>query len=320
MGIPLRVLPGGPMTKLIRAYRLRRLLREDDARIAHAFLIGPSKHTALATLGRGDISFIASIRSGVWERPMAKRVLESWALKRAKMVTVNSTSAIDFVAEYYGVSVDKLRYIPNGVDALAARLPDKPAAREALGLSAEGPVVLGLFRLSPEKELDLFCGVVESVLEGFPGGVCLIAGDGPQREWLDDRVARSPCPDAFRLLGARDDIPTLLAASDVMLMTSRSEGMPNSILEAMSAGLPVVATGVGGIRDLVEEGATGHLCDVGDKTGLVGACRRLLLDSGVRAGMGLRARERAETEFSVERMVEAYQALYETLSDKASKT
>jgi glycosyltransferase involved in cell wall biosynthesis len=313
-GVSVRVLPGGRHTKLARAWRLRKLMREDGVRIAHAFLLGPSTHTAVATLGEGALPFISSIRTGEWLRSPLRKTLERWALSRASVVTVNSTAAIDFISRYYRVPRGDLRFIPNGVESLSELLPGRAAARELLGLPAGGPVILGLFRLSPEKELDLFCRAVESALEGFRDGTCLIAGDGPLRGWLENRVSRSPSPGAFRILGARDDVPTLLSAADMMLMTSRSEGMPNSVLEAMSAGLPVVATAVGGLPDLVEEGKTGHLFEVGDASGIAAACRALLMDPGMRARMGARARARAEAEFSVQRMVKAYRALYGALS------
>jgi glycosyltransferase involved in cell wall biosynthesis len=239
--------------------------------------------------------------------------MERWALRRAAIITVNSTAAIGFLGRYYGQAASKIRYIPNGVDPLSGRLPERNRAREELGLHPTAPVLLGLFRLSPEKELDLFCSVAEAAFENLPDGRCLIAGDGPLREWLRERVSRSSNRELFRLMGPRDDVSLLLAAADALMLTSRSEGMPNSVLEAMSAGLPVVATRVGGLVDLVEEGATGYLRELDDRAGLISACRSLLLDAAARERMGTRAMSRVESEFSVESMVEAYERLYDQL-------
>jgi glycosyltransferase involved in cell wall biosynthesis len=236
--------------------------------------------------------------------------MERWALSRAAMVTVNSTAALGFVASYYGVPSGKMRFVPNGVEPLGDRLPGKREAREQLGLHPTAPVLLGLFRLSPEKELGLFCGVAEAAFEGISEGHCLIAGDGPERARLQERVASSSRPELFSLLGARDDVPRLLAAADMLMITSRSEGMPNSVLEAMSAGLPVVATRVGGLPDIVEQGATGHLREAGDREGLAAACRELLANKEIRTVMGQRAKAAAEQSFSVECMVAAYERIY----------
>jgi len=313
-GLQLRVLPHRNRGKLARALELRRLLRSDGISIAHAFLLGPSLHAALAV--SGSTIFMSSIRTAEWKRPALKRRMERWALNRAAMVTVNSTAALSFVGSYYGVPAGKMRFIPNGVEPLGERLPGRREARQQLGLHPTAPVLLGLFRLSPEKELKLFCDVAETAFEGIPDGQCLIAGDGPERKWLEDRVARSPRQNLFSLLGARDDVPRLLAAADLLMLTSRSEGMPNSVLEAMSAGLPVVATRVGGLPDIVEQGVTGHLREAGDRVGLAAACRELLVDKERRVSMGLRAREAAEQRFSVECMVEAYETIYRELLEE----
>jgi glycosyltransferase involved in cell wall biosynthesis len=312
-GVRLHVLGDGAGGRLGKAFRLRSILRDEDIDIAHAFLLGPSIHAAVATVGRKSPPLITSIRTAAWKRPPVRRLMEGWALKRAAAVTVNSTPAAGFVSGYYGLPAERILFIPNGVEMLRGRMPDRDEARKALDLPPAAPVMLGLFRLSPEKDLDLFCGVVEDALSGTPDGTCLIAGDGPMRQWLEKRVAGSPRTDVFRILGARDDVPALFAASDLLLLTSRTEGMPNSVLEAMSAGLPVVATNVGGLPDLVEDGVTGYLRESGDGNGLAAACAGIIKDRTLAARMGERAAGRAEAEFSVGMMVGRYEAMYEEL-------
>ena len=192
------------------------------------------------------------------------------------------------------------------MESLAGQMPPRAEARKYLNLHTEAQVILGLFRLSPEKELAVFCKTVERAFRDLPSAQCLIAGDGPLREWLKKRINDSPIRAQFRLLGPRDDVPTLLAAADLLLLTSSFEGMPNGVLEAMSAGLPVVATQVGGLGDLVESGKTGHLCAVGDTDSLATSCRDLLLNSERRSAMSQESRSRDEREFSVLKNVNAY--------------
>lgn len=310
-GIPLHILEGRRLAGLERARRLGRLMRAHGVRIAHAFMFGPTLNAAVALRSAGSPVLISSVRSSGFTRPPLRRLLESWALRRARVITVNSTAAIEFTSRYYRVSRSKMQIVPNGVEPLRASLTDRKTARLELGLDERGPVVLGLFRLSPEKNLEMFCRVVEAAYEDLPHGYCLIAGDGPERDRLEKRVASSPRPELFRILGSRDDVPLLLSASDVLLLTSRTEGMPNAVLEAMSAGLPVVATCVGGLTDLVREGETGHLLEPDDATGLTAALRRLLLDGEERRRLGERAECRTAEEFSIERMVKTYESIYE---------
>ena len=198
-----------------------------------------------------------------------------------------------FACRYYDLAAERIRFVPNGVESIGATLPDRAESRRGLGLEHDAAVVLGLFRLSPEKDLETFCAAAERALEGLPGALFLVAGDGPLRGWLERRAAAASRPDLFQVLGPRDDVPRLLAAADVMLMTSLSEGMPNGVLEAMAAGLPVVATAVGGVPDLVEEARTGNLLKPGDADGLAAACRALLDDRATRQAMGACARMRA---------------------------
>lgn len=231
------------------------------------------------------------------------------------MVTVNSTPAIDFTSRYYFLERSKIELIANGMESLAGQMPPRDEARKSLKLLPEAQVILGLFRLSPEKALEVFCRTVEKTFSELPSARCLIAGDGPLREWLKKRILDSPIGAQFRLLGPRDDVPTLLAAADILLLTSTFEGMPNAVLEAMSAGLPVVATQVGGLGDLVVPGKTGYLCPAGDRDKLASACVKLLQDPAHAREMGCRARTRCEERFSVEKMIQAYLDLYRKLQD-----
>lgn len=312
-GVELRVVPARGLSPLARLRLFRSTTRDDRIALLHAFLLGPVVQSALISLGGGAPVFVASNRTGDLGRPVLRRLLESWALNRARVVTVNSTAALRFTRRYYRIGREKLRFIPNGIDPRPAGWPDRGTARSALDLPPDARVVLGLFRLSPEKDLECFCDVAESVLRNDEQGICLVAGDGPLRGWLEERAAASPMAPRMRVLGARDDVPHLLAAADLMLLTSRLEGMPNGVLEAMTAGLPVVATDAGGVPDLLEDGVSGFVRPVGDRQGLIDACRGVLQRPDVARRVGAAARARADAQFSNKAMIDHYRELYRDL-------
>ena len=137
-----------------------------------------------------------------------------------------------------------------------------------------------------------------------------IAGDGPDRPALEAEIDRLGLSDHVELLGTRDDVPELLASSDVFVLSSDSEGLPMSVLEAMAAGLPVIASAVGGVPEAVRDGETGALVPPGDSAALARALRRLVADPALRERLGDAGRRRVEQEFSLERFEREHLELY----------
>jgi L-malate glycosyltransferase len=201
--------------------------------------------------------------------------------------------------------------IRNGVPAPA--LPDRAVARASLGLD-ERPAVLSLTRLEPEKGVDVLLATAEHVRAQGIDARFLVAGEGSQRETAE-AIVRDKGLDAVELLGFRSDIGTLLAAADVFLLTSRWEGLPYTVLEAMAAGLPVIAPAVGGVPEAVEDGVTGFLARPGDVEGFSADVARLCGDADLRASMGAAGRERWAKAFSLDAMLAAFEALYDELVD-----
>lgn len=185
--------------------------------------------------------------------------------------------------------------IPNAVDADA--LP--PAA-----LAGDPPRIVSVGRL---KEPKTFTTLAHALALLEPGSfTAQIVGDGPDRAEVE-----ALAPAGVALLGEREDVPRLLAEADVFVLSSASEGMPMSILEAMAAGLPVVASAVGGVPELL--GDTGVLVPSNDPAALAAALRTVLADRDVRVRLGVAARRRVQLEFSLERFREAHLELYERL-------
>jgi glycosyltransferase involved in cell wall biosynthesis len=178
------------------------------------------------------------------------------------------------------------------------------AARSAL--DGEPPLVLSVTRLKAPKDGVTLAQALARLERGSYRAS--IVGDGPDRPEVEAALG-----DAGELLGERGDVPQLLASADVFVLSSRSEGLPMSILEAMAAGLPVVASAVGGIPELVADGETGLLVPPGDADALAAALQRLVGDPELRRRMGAASAERAEREFSLEAVRAAHVALYDRL-------
>jgi glycosyltransferase involved in cell wall biosynthesis len=180
--------------------------------------------------------------------------------------------------------------IPNAVDVDAI-----PQARR----DGDPPLVVAVGRLAEPKDALTLVRALAAV----PGRAfgALLVGDGPDRPAVEAEVRRLGLRDVLTLTGTRDDVPALLAQADVFALSSRSEGAPLSILEAMAAGLPVVASRVGGVPELVVDGETGLLVPPGDPAALAAALGRLVADAGLRDRLGAAGRQRAQRCFDVRR-------------------
>ncbi len=225
---------------------------------------------------------------------------------RVRWVANTAAGARDY-AEWIGMSVDRIRVVHNALDpaALDADAGDRARTRRELEVPPAAPLLLGVFRLSDEKRPLLWVELVEQVLEQVPGAHAVHAGDGAMEREFADRIRASPAAARIHRLGRREDAHALMAASDVILLASRAEGMPNVLLEAQAVGCVPVATAVGGAPDAVQDGVGGVLRAADDRDGLVRAAAMLLRSSDARATMARAGRERVRREFSVDAMVKA---------------
>jgi glycosyltransferase involved in cell wall biosynthesis len=155
-----------------------------------------------------------------------------------------------------------------------------------------------------------FATLIEAFARLDPNFRAALVGDGPERAAIEAAVRRHGLAERVELLGERADVPALLAESDVFVLSSRSEGLPVSVLEAMAARLPVVATAVGGLPELVVEGQTGYLVSPGDPGALAAALRPLLADRDLRSRLGDAGRARVEERFDLTRFRHAHLDLY----------
>ncbi|MFB6298257.1 MAG: glycosyltransferase family 4 protein [Salinirussus sp.] len=226
-------------------------------------------------------------------------------------VTDRIVTNADAIAEEYlsrGIGeADQYVTIYSGIDTEAFA-----DAEPAADLDPTGPVVLMVARLAEGKGFDVLFDAVERLADREFS--VYVAGDGPLSDALAaDIEARGL--DRVSLLGYREDVPRLLAASDVFVLPSFREGTPRVITEAMASGLPVVATSIAGIPEQVDDGETGLLVPPGDPAALADCIERLLADENRRERMGDRARDRVQR-FSAETMCADLDALYRELLDR----
>jgi glycosyltransferase involved in cell wall biosynthesis len=224
------------------------------------------------------------------------------------------------VADYLkgcGIRQEKIATIVNGIDLdrYGGATPEQVAAtRAALGLAPGTIMCLAVGRLFPQKNYPLLLRAFDAARRRRGDLRLFIAGEGPERATLEALILELDLGGQATLLGRRDDVPNLLRAADLCVMSSHHEGLSLASVEIMAASKPLIATDVEGLKDVVISGRTGMLVPAGDAEALSLQIGRLAADADLRARMGREGRKRAEEVFSLEGMVRAYEALYERLA------
>jgi glycosyltransferase involved in cell wall biosynthesis len=248
-----------------------------------------------------------------WAKSPARRVRVRWLIGRAAIVAAISPGARDVLVDYYRLDAQNVQVIPNGRSAAAFTPADavsRAAARRKLGLPADADVVAVVGALGPEKRVDI---AIEAIAP-LPSVKLVVAGEGPEREALEG-LAGQKAPGRVIFLGLTDRPDTVLAAADVLALSSDSEGVPGVLIEAGLAGLPVVATDVGWVRDVVLPGETGLLVPPG-RPDLFGTA--LLQALHRRADLGAAGRDHCLAEFDMAKVVDQWQRLIEQADTRRS--
>ena len=240
------------------------------------------------------------------------RMVHRVAYRRGvKPVAVAAEVALSFRSTY---GFDPAATIPNGIDVDRMYRPEaRKPWRAAHGFAGSDVLIVSVARLDPQKNT---LGLIEAFARGCAADSrchLLLAGGGSLQEQAKELAARMSISGQVHLLGVRADVPELLSASDLFALASHWEGNPIAVIEAMAAGLPVVATAVGGVPDLVEHDTVGVLTPAGDIEAFAGALRSLVMDAERRQRLAEAARQ-CSRRFSVEGMVSAYTALFERVS------
>lgn len=249
---------------------------------------------------------LGTVRGGGGPRRQHERFL--WWL--AQHIVCNS-EALREVLRGLGVPSDRLSYVPNGVDTDMFRAPVTP-------VSARPPLLLCVARLAGDKDHPTLLRAFARVLERHPDAMLRLVGDGPEEGRLRQWAAAHPAGKRVEFVPGRPDVREEYAQARLFVLSSVREGQPNVLLEAMSCGLPLCATAVGGIPRLISAGENGFLCESGDDAALAGHICRLLDDPSLGDRLGRAGRERVVRDFSFARMVDAHEALFERLARGAA--
>ncbi len=243
--------------------------------------------------------------------------LERWLAKVSDALIAISPAIRGELMNNYGIGREaQYRVVPLGFDLSPFAAVDEAArhqARTELGLPIGVPVVSTVGRLTAIKQHQLFLEVIQRVVSVYPNAIALIAGDGELRSELEGQAAALGIAGHVRFLGWRRDLTTIYGASDVFLLTSRNEGTPVALIEAMATGVPGVSTNVGGVKDVIDSPDVGVLAPLGNAAALADGVNRLLADRALRTRMGALARQRVVDRFGIERLVAEVAALYREL-------
>lgn len=291
---------------------LSRLLAARRPRLVQTFLF----HAGM--LGR-----IAARRAGVEQVVCGIRVAERWRPWRlwADRLTDRlvdrhvcvSRSVARFACRRGGLPAEKLIVIANGVDPQAFPAPSQADLR-LFGVPGGSRVVTYVGRLNQQKGVAWLIRSAPEWLQRLPDCHLLLVGEGPQRAKLTRLCRRAGIAGRVHFAGWRPDVPEILAASDLLVLPSAWEGMPNVVLEAMASRLPVVATEAEGIEELLGSIRSEQTARYGDSQAFAQKIVGFLTDSSVAARVGAENRRRAEDQFGYRRMVNAYQRLWESLA------
>ena len=317
-GVSVRPLTGRLVKRRVSAaYALgiRRLLGERRFDLVHAHIFASAAAAAIATLGSGIPLVVTEHTEATWQTRLARWV-SRWVYRRAERIIAVSTPIGRRLISRDGVPPDLVTVISNAVIPASEAPPDAPEALPDEWL--EGPLVGVVARLQPEKGVANFLKAVARVSEVSPEARFLVVGDGPLREELLGLAERVGIRERVWFLGYRADARALVGLMDVLAVPSLTEGSPLIVLEAMAAGVPVVASAVGGIPDQVRHGEEGLLVPPDDPGALGDALGGLLRDLARAHRLGEAGRRRTENEFSHDALVRRIEGVYRSALDGKS--
>ncbi len=294
---------------LPRARRLRRLIVEQGIDLVHSWLFIANGYAAAATLfGRQPL--ITSARN-CKVQGRASQLVNAIAFRCSSAIVVNSNDVEEYIVRHYAAPRDRIQMIVNGVDTQRfCPLAQSSGVAEV----ASPPRIVTIGRLVQQKNQALFLEAGSRLAKAYPELELMIVGEGPLRAQLQRQAQELGLSERVSFAGERRDTDAILRQASLFWLTSRWEGMPNTVLEALASGVPVIATDVGGTRQILRDGVDGYVVPSGDAGAFVSRSTELLGDRPRREQFAHNARQRAE-EFSPQRMAEKFEELYDDILD-----
>jgi glycosyltransferase involved in cell wall biosynthesis len=289
---------------------LRTILRRDRISLLHSHLYHANLYGRLAAL-RVGIPAVCTVHNIYTRRKLHRNLVNRWLARHTARIIAVSSPVRDDVLRYDRVVPSNVVVIPNGVDVDGFDLSlTRQQARERLGIPKDRYVIGTLGRLEEQKGLPHLVEAIQLLSESGMLVFLLIAGSGREEGRLREMVARFGLEDSVRFLGMRRDVPEVHRAMDVFALPSLWEGLPIALLEAMASGLPVVATPVGGIPEVIRNGKNGLLVPPEDPVALAAALRRIRHDAVLAEVLGREGRETVRERYTHRRLAEHVMEVY----------
>lgn len=304
--------------------RCANLFRKIQPDVVHTHQIGALTYAGRAARRTGVPVVVHTEHGKHYAQRLRTRWLGRWAGRYADKFCCVSADIADEVRRTRVVPNAKILVVPNGIDVArfaqtvsAANLESKTDnLKSDLGIPAQAPVIGTIGRLNEVKRQDVLIRGFAKLAARRPDAHLVVVGDGPLRGELEALAASTARAGNIHFVGYQSQPERWLQTMDIFALTSRSEGMPLSILEAWAAGVPVVASAVGGVPQLIADGHTGLLFESGDESAFRDSLARLLSDRSLGIRMACAARQRVEFEFSLAAMAQAYQELYREVFER----
>jgi glycosyltransferase involved in cell wall biosynthesis len=291
---------------------LRSRLARLRPHVLHAHGGEAFKYSAIAAAGTGArivYRRIGTAPATITSGP--RRAMHAALLRRAARIVAVADTVRRETVETFRIPASRVVSIPRGIDpARIAPARERADVRRELEIGEEAPVVISLGALSPEKDPVAHLDLCAKIAGALPDVAYLFAGDGPMRDEMPEAVLSRGLQDHVRMLGTRSDVGDLLGASDLLVLASRTEGMPGCVIEAGMAGVPVVSFGLAGVPEVVEDGATGYVVPPGDHAALADRALELLEDEALRRAMGEAAIARCLPRFDIARVASRFADVY----------
>ena len=299
---------------LLRIAKLARFLRRERFQILHAHdlwsnMIG----MPAAMLARTSVTITSQrdLSHDAWYGTYRRRVLR-FLQRRSSMVLTNAKAIRDGLIEQDHLLPDKVCVVYNGVDLDRFHAP-ADRAKLFPGSKENKLIVLVGNMITDVKGHPVLISAAPEIVKAHPQTKFVLVGDGSKRGEFESQVKALGLEANFLFLGRRGDVPAILACCDIAVLPSLAEGLPNAVLEYLAAGLPVVATALGGNLEIIQEGKTGLLVPPQDSSALAAALIRLLSDEAFAAQIAQAGRAHVEQNFSFERLITEVEQLYTKL-------
>jgi len=313
VNVPVYSLPKKDGIDFALPFKLMRLFRQNKTDIIHTHNIGPWLYGTIAARLTGVRAIVHTEHSNLFLSQNKLMIAERYLVRFTSYVISDSVKVYKHLVDLQKVNSDKIKIIYNGIntDVFRSERSGLNLMRKELNLKENSKMIGIVARLEPVKDHLTLLNAFKIVTEKIPGSILLIVGDGSQRIILKQKVAELKLNQNILFLGSRGDIPNILSALDVFVLSSENEGLSLSLLEAMAMGKPVVATNAGGNPEIVTDGITGMLVPQKNPQKMAEAIVKILKNQDIGRKMGEAGRKRVEEKFSLDRMVREYEALYE---------